>query len=223
MTDTHTHILPGMDDGAKDLTESLAMLKACREQGVDTVVLTPHFYPTRESVEGFLDRRAQAYEKLCAAVTPDMPRLVLGAEVAWCAGIERMEQIRRLAMGQSRYLLLEMPHSAWTDEHLDSLWRLVSGKQIMPVLAHVERSLPQQKRGQFQAAASMQIPMQLSAAMFHRFFPGRRALRLMKQGQWMIGSDCHNMTTRPPCMADAALQLQRKAPKQMAALNWNFD
>ena len=54
MTDAHTHILPAMDDGAKDLGTSLAMLRASREQGVDTVVLTPHYYPQKESVESFL-------------------------------------------------------------------------------------------------------------------------------------------------------------------------
>jgi protein-tyrosine phosphatase len=223
MTDTHTHILPGMDDGAADLSESLAMLEACRLQGVDTVVLTPHFYPDRESVESFLQRREQAYRQLQAALTPDSPRLVLGAEVAWCPGLEKMENICRLAIGESKYMLLEMPFTAWTAEHLDGLWSLISGKRVMPVLAHVERSLRQQKHGQFQSAASMQIPMQLSVGAFRGLFGGRKALQLMKQGQWMIGSDCHNMTTRQPCMAAAAEYLQHRAPERMSALSWKFD
>lgn len=223
MTDTHTHILPGMDDGAADLTESLAMLTACREQGVDTVVLTPHFYPSRESVESFLDRRAQAFEALRAAVTPDLPRLVLGAEVAWCPGMEKMEKICQLTMGQTQYLLLEMPYMAWTEEQLDSVWNLTVGGRVIPVLAHVERYLHKQKRGQFPAVVGMQIPMQLSAGLFAKTFGGWKALRLLKRGQWMIGSDCHNMTTRQPCMAAAARYLQRRAPERSAALDWNFD
>ena len=223
MTDTHTHILPGIDDGAASLSESLAMLAACREQGVDTVVLTPHFYPSVESVEDFLQRREEAFKQLQAAVTPELPRLVLGAEVAWCPGIEKMEKIAQLTMGESQYMLLEMPVSAWTREQLDSLWNLLSAKRVIPVLAHVERSIRQQKDGQFQEVADMQIPMQLSAAMFRGFFDGRKALRLMKEGQWMIGSDCHNLTTRQPCMAVAAAYLQRRAPERMAALNWNLD
>ena len=223
MTDTHTHILPGIDDGAADVKESLAMLAACREQGVDTVVLTPHFYPSRESVDNFLQRREEAFSLLRAAVTPDLPRLVLGAEVAWCPGIEKMEKIQQLTMGDSRYLLLEMPCKAWKEDQLDSLWNLACGNRVIPVLAHVERSLRQQKDGQFQAVTDMQIPMQLSAAMFRGFFSGRKALRLMKQGQWMIGSDCHNLTTRQPCMAEAAAYLQRRAPEQMSALKWKLD
>ena len=44
MTDLHTHILPGMDDGARDVETSLELLRMEREQGVDRVVFTPHFY-----------------------------------------------------------------------------------------------------------------------------------------------------------------------------------
>ena len=53
MIDLHTHILPGMDDGAKDTATSLQMLRMERDQGVDTVVLTPHYYRHRESAEDF--------------------------------------------------------------------------------------------------------------------------------------------------------------------------
>jgi len=60
LTDLHTHILPGMDDGARNVAMSLAMLEAERAQGVDTVVLTPHFYREREDAERFLQRREAA-------------------------------------------------------------------------------------------------------------------------------------------------------------------
>ena len=64
MTDLHTHILPGMDDGAKTPEESLQMLRMERDQGVDTVVLTPHFYRDRERPEWFLARRRASAEAL---------------------------------------------------------------------------------------------------------------------------------------------------------------
>ena len=58
MIDLHTHILPGMDDGAKDVKTSLALLRMESAQGVGTVVLTPHFYRDREEPQHFLTRRA---------------------------------------------------------------------------------------------------------------------------------------------------------------------
>ena len=59
MIDIHTHILPGMDDGASTPEESLAMLRMQREQGVDTVFLTPHFHRDRENPEHFLSYMAE--------------------------------------------------------------------------------------------------------------------------------------------------------------------
>lgn len=223
MTDTHTHILPGMDDGAATVEESLRMLRRCRAQGVKTVVLTPHFYPERESAGSFLERRAQAFEQLRSAVSQDLPRLVLGAEVGWCAGLEEMDRLQELAMGSSGYLLLEMPYMAWTEEQLNGVMNLINSGRVIPVLAHVERYLHMQRRGQFGAFCNMQIPMQLSAMTFRSLFKRRKALSLLSQGQWMVGSDCHNLSDRPPCMADAARYLQAHAPQLMGALNWEFE
>lgn len=53
MIDFHTHILPGIDDGAKSLEESLSLLKMEQEQGVDTIVLTPHYFHERQSLMSF--------------------------------------------------------------------------------------------------------------------------------------------------------------------------
>ena len=58
MVDFHTHILPGMDDGAPTVADSLAMLARLRDQGVDTVCLTSPFLQEEPSVEDFLRRRA---------------------------------------------------------------------------------------------------------------------------------------------------------------------
>lgn len=223
MIDTHTHILPGMDDGAVDLEESLRMLRVSYAQGVRKVVLTPHFYPGRESVDAFLKRREQAFNALRDAWEPDMPQLILGAEVAWCAGIEHMDRIQELTVGQSQWLLLEMPYKAWSDEQFDSLWNLIQRAGVTPILAHVERFLHLQQRGQYQVVADMQIPMQLSAGVFGKWLKRRKALALLQQGQWMIGSDCHDLSQRPPCMALAQQYLQRHAPEKMAALSWNFE
>ena len=60
MIDLHTHILPKMDDGASSSDLSLEMLRMEAEQGVDTVVLTPHFYREKEDPSSFLQRRASS-------------------------------------------------------------------------------------------------------------------------------------------------------------------
>ena len=66
MVDFHTHILPGMDDGAATVADSLAMLARLHDQGVDTVCLTSHFLQEEPSVEDFLRRRSAAWSTFSA-------------------------------------------------------------------------------------------------------------------------------------------------------------
>jgi len=54
LTDLHTHILPGIDDGAKCVEDSLEMLCRQKESGVERVALTPHFYPLREELQDYI-------------------------------------------------------------------------------------------------------------------------------------------------------------------------
>ena len=68
MIDFHAHILPGIDDGSRDTEMSQAMLEAEMSQGVNTVVLTPHFYAHRRSIGHFLEKRQHALEKLQRAL-----------------------------------------------------------------------------------------------------------------------------------------------------------
>ena len=64
LTDFHSHVLPGIDDGSKSLKESIAMLRMEAEQGIRRVVATPHFYARHDQPERFLARRARSEELL---------------------------------------------------------------------------------------------------------------------------------------------------------------
>ena len=70
MIDWHSHILPAMDDGSRDAEESRLMPELLKAQGIQTVVATPHFYANEESVETFLQRRHDSYERLLAKGMP---------------------------------------------------------------------------------------------------------------------------------------------------------
>lgn len=68
MIDFHTHILPGMDDGSRDVHESLQALTLEDEQGVQEILLTPHFYAHIDKVSSFLERREHSFRKLTKAL-----------------------------------------------------------------------------------------------------------------------------------------------------------
>jgi protein-tyrosine phosphatase len=134
-TDLHTHILPAIDDGALDLQTALNMLQMQRESGVQRVLLTPHFFLQRETLESFLQRRQRAYDRLILQWREDtMPALRLGAEVRYTSDLVNID-LRALTFGD--YLLLELPNSELPA--IEQVLEYMIRQGIIPILAHVER------------------------------------------------------------------------------------
>lgn len=139
LADLHTHILPGIDDGAQDLQESLRLLEAEAENGADTLVFTPHFKPQHLKPQTFFENRARAWETLRPHIKEGVS-VYLGAEVLYSEYLPNLENIRDFCIGQTDYLLLEMPYRAvFDDKVIGSVERLSGEHGIIPVLAHVER------------------------------------------------------------------------------------
>ena len=77
LIDFHSHILPGIDDGSRSTAQSLDMMKLELDQGIGRIVATPHFYADRISVDKFLSRRQQAYEKVMAAMDEQEQKYII--------------------------------------------------------------------------------------------------------------------------------------------------
>lgn len=140
-TDYHAHILPGCDHGSDGITTSLRQLAMAREAEVKTLCATSHFYPHRENVDHFLERRAKSYEKLSSYLKEEerVPEILLGAEVLMCEGIEHMEHIDRLCLQGTKELLVEMPMYEFSDSLIDSVLRLHARQDLVLVMAHADR------------------------------------------------------------------------------------
>lgn len=222
MTDLHTHILPGMDDGASDVAQSVAMLRAEQEQGVDLVVLTPHFYRDRETVKEFLARRQAAFDSLQAALPEEHPGLLLGAEVAWYPSITAEKALDALCLSGTDQILLELPYAPWPGKMLDQLYQFVNATGLTPILAHVERYMPLQKRSQMEELLSMGFTMQMNAAPLLQPLKRRKTVSMLQQGSWLLGSDCHNLDRRPPCMGKAVVYLEKSISAEYldALVSW---
>ena len=209
MIDFHSHILPCVDDGSASIDESLAMLSRLAEQGVNTVMATPHFHAGHEPMQVFLERRDRAYAQLHQQVPQGMPQIRLGAEVRYYPGIVRLEDIKKLCLQGSNLLLLEMPMGRWTEFTLREMVELAGSRGVQLVLAHIERYWRAQPRQVWERLLNSDIFMQSNAD----FFVGttrRKALSLLKnQSIHFLGSDCHNLTTRPPRL-DKAMAVIRK-------------
>ena len=211
MTDFHSHILPEMDDGSRSVEESILMIKALTEQGIDRIVATPHFYANDESVKDFLDRRQKAYDELMNACPPGMPTIIQGAEVRYYEGISRLSDLKALCVQGTNLLLLEMPFVKWTEYTLRELVDISSNGKVTLVLAHIDRYLKFQKTDVWCRLADSGILMQLNSSYVNDFFTCHKAIKLFEKGiVHFLGSDCHNMNDRAPDIGKAFSTVEKK-------------
>ena len=224
MIDLHTHILPKMDDGADSSQMSVDMLRMQRTQRVDTVVLTPHFYRDSEDPSEFLHRRNQSARRLkerLLELPPEqqaqLPRLCLGAEVAWVPHMAPWPELPRLCRGSSSYLLLELPFYPWHNSMIRQIYDLMSHTGSIPVIAHLVRYLKLQPQSAIAEILSLGVPIQLSASGMLRLWSRQVIRRLLRSGgPFLLASDCHNTTTRPPNLGDAMTVVEQKLGQEAA-------
>lgn len=210
MIDFHTHILPCIDDGSKSLEMSLEMLRREAEQGISAVIFTPHFYAHQNSPEKFLERRNNAFKKVMAVLPAGMPELHLGAEVQYFDGICQVENLNRLCVDGGRHLLLEMPFSKWSHQVVQDALELQSRDSIQVTLAHIERYFDFAEKDMWEALRSNGVQMQCNATFFLNWKTRHKAIKMYKDGFIdLLGSDCHNLTTRPPNLAEAIPYIEK--------------
>ena len=216
MTDLHTHILPGVDDGARTPQDSIAMLQEQFMQGVDTVVLTPHFYPDRESVESFLERRDAAFAELEDTISQlpqeareALPQRLLGAEVAYVPGLHEADDLRGLCIGNTKHMLLELPFYPWDTRLIRGLYDVLGHSGVTPVLAHMERYFAYQGKRMLNEVLELGLPVQVGTDMLAMMFSP--AMRLLRQGRGhLLASDCHDLYRRPPALRQAMSLVEKK-------------
>lgn len=203
-TDFHSHCLPGVDDGAADVKTAVAMLQASAQQGVTRVYATPHFYIGQHKATEFLTDRQKAYEALRPHLTPDMPELLLGAEVLIREGISRYD-MRPFCLEGTNILLVEMPFMALPYWLLEELENLVNQQGLILMFAHLDRYLPWYSHDSFEIL--MDLPdaiMQVNAdSIADKHYFGSLCRHLPQTHRMVLGSDMHNMDHRAPCIAQA--------------------
>lgn len=209
--DFHSHILPGIDDGSKNVDMSQKMLNSAVDQGIEIIVATPHFYADRMSIDGFLRNREHALDSIQEYVTKLGIRFCTGAEVAYFGGIGQAEEIEKLMIQGTNLLLLEMPFRAWGDQELNEVNRLLR-RGIKVVIAHLERFYQFQKdKNVISELLDMSVIIQINAECLLQWNTRRFAFKLIKNGcAPLLGSDCHNLTSRPENLAQARKILKKK-------------
>lgn len=206
MIDIHSHILPGIDDGAHNIDEALTMLKMAADNGVTTQVLTPHIHQGR--FDNGKDEIELAFEKFRLQVAAaNIPiKLLLGAELRIGPEIITMinnNQVPWLGECQEqKTFLLEFPRND-IPFGSDNLVRWVLSNNCLPIIVHPERNRTFINHPEkLQVFIDLGCPIQITACSLTGKF-GEDVQKFSEQllidnKVSAIASDCHNLKGRKP-------------------------
>lgn len=214
MIDFHSHVLPGVDDGAADVAESIKMLEEQARQGAKVVVATPHFYPRYDSPQHFLERRAKAEALLRQEMAgkEGLPQLLVGAEVHFFRGMSESEFLPMLTIQGKKCIMIEMPASPWSGEMYRELENIRLKWRLTPIVAHVDRYIsPFHTAGIPEKLSQLPVLVQANAEFFSERRTASLAMRMLHRGQiHLLGTDCHNLTDRKPNLSAAVERIREK-------------
>ena len=135
MLDIHSHILYGIDDGARSKEESIELLRYLEKQGVEKIIVTPHY------IENTLYEATVAKKKKLIKDLENETsiKLYIGNEVYFSDKTLKLLKAKKLScLNDSRYLLIELPMSSKIKDLDEMVFDLtISG--IIPIIAHPER------------------------------------------------------------------------------------
>lgn len=222
--DFHSHILPGIDDGSRDMVMTCEMIKRAYEQGVRTLIATPHSYPDGRHPKGdVVLKLAEQVQQEAAGEYPDL-KILPGNEILYRESmVQELEDGQVLSVNQGRYVLVEF----YPGEHYKRIYyglKELVENGYLPVVAHVERvnalfHEPEKIKELVRAGCYMQSNCE---AYMGGFFDRRsKEMTTLLANGWIhfLGSDAHDLEGRAPIMADCVKKLRKKiAPERLEKL-----
>ena len=217
--DMHSHILPGIDDGAGSLGEALKMADMAYKEGIRYICATPHF--AHDHHDDFETYR-NAYEKLKKALKKNHPDMQIfpANELFYSYGIsDDLKHRRALTYNGSRYALTEFDPQESYDQIFDAVRELAQSGYV-PVIAHVERVRCLWKQWEsMDQLRDMNVLFQMNTT---SLIGGRLNLfvrqcrKLVKEGYIdLLGTDMHNCRERAPIYAEAADWIRLSCGRQV--------
>ncbi len=221
MFDVHSHLLPGLDDGAPDLSTSLAMARAYVSEGVECVVCTPHILPGLYHNTGEQIRRAVADLQVRLDDAGIPLKLAAGADNHIVPDfVPSLRNGHLLTLADSAYVLVEPPHHV-APARLEELFFNIAIGGYVPVLTHPERlSWIESKYDVIERLAARGVWMQITSGSLRGRFGGRPlywAERMLSEGLvHIIATDAHDMKSRPPDLLKGRMRAERLAGAEEA-------
>lgn len=138
MIDIHTHILPGVDDGATTIEESLEIIDYLKDMGMTDIVLTSHYIKNTDYNSNQAQRK-EILKQLESKIEKTGIHLYLGNEVYLCDDImDLLKEKEIVTLNDTKYMLIELPLTGYLNNLSDILCNLTE-HGIIPIIAHPER------------------------------------------------------------------------------------
>lgn len=210
MIDVHAHVLPGLDDGARQMEESVQMLRKLASMGFAGVIATPHYSRRRE-----LYGMEQLILELQQRVREYLPDFFIypGQETYYHDELtDRLRQGKAFTMAGSRYVLVEFDPNVSYSMMYQGI-RKLSGAGYDPILAHIERYGCLRKENHLQELVSAKCLLQMNYESLQGKWFDREVRWCRKQVEAgtidLLGSDMHRMDYRPPEFGEALKWLEQ--------------
>lgn len=213
--DIHTHILPGMDDGAQNFEQATALLRMAWEDGTTALVLTPHYRGRfRKNTPEQLRDGFEALRQWAQREIPEM-KLFLGNEAGWERDLpDKLDEGRVLPLGNTDCVLLEFEYGCFRSQVLDGVLEL-SNRGYIPVIAHVERyDIFRKSKKLAEEVLELGALLQLNADSIL----GQHGLGVKSYCHWLlkqqlvhfVASDGHDATLRKPTLQACFRRVEKK-------------
>lgn len=213
--DIHAHILPGLDDGAKNSAMALKMLRQAQAEGIQEIILTPHYKPMRHNSRPETVRRALYQLQKLKDAAGISTRLYLGNEVYYSSDvIGALREERAFTMAGSACVLVEFSPAENYAYIREAAYNLLA-EGYVPILAHVERyRCLMDKKVRAEELYDMGCHLQVNASSI----TGENGMTCRQNVKWLlrrefvsfVGTDCHDDRRRTPKMAKAAAYVAKK-------------
>lgn len=223
MIDLHCHILPGLDDGALDVEDSLAMARQAEEDGIAVVCATPHIRHDHDVSVDEISSRVSSLQAHLAAHGTDV-RLLPGAEVAEDVADRLSDaQLQLATLGAAGAWVLVEPAPGPLGDGLQAVVERLTQRGVGTVVAHPERHAGVDFKERLQRLASSGCLIQWTAEFIAGAASGELVLALAREGLvHLLGSDAHSSYGgRPVGLAAGFARLTTVCtPEQIA---WTVD
>jgi protein-tyrosine phosphatase len=206
--DLHSHILPGVDDGAADLETALNMARMAVDDGIRVMAATPHFMPgLYDNEANDIRARTVDFNQRLGDAGIDL-QVVVGCDAHIRPDfLNCLRDGTLLRVNDSRYVLFEPPHTTMPPRIEELLFNIQMAGYV-PILTHPERlKWIEQHYEVFQSLSRSGVWMQITCGSLTGRFGSRPkywAERMLAEGLvHILATDAHNLTSRPPSMASA--------------------